>query len=856
MKRYLYTQSFEDEDDPVEFWKSDGQYTVHFKGLTTERKRSGTKCFKLDITIRDGSYVYWSIPVKFPVEGDLSFSAHLLLGKENTGSAGLGLDLEILPVGRSAQEAFTVCQTTKGGWTRIAGDVAKLRTRVTRWLMQRPNWPWPATAENTSAYATRIGLFLYGKPGQRLTVYLDDLRIAGIVLEDAAYRKELTRRWRPVKDQVAAKLASWEQILADCAQQMRALPSPSSATDRLLRAKLQVELDRLGQQMEKMKRAGEIGALEREQTDSRIDQLPVILVNIRQIADLGDRELAVYVVPPISQRKILVNDVLVPGKLSEDLEVSATPGEYEPASFVVSALADLADLRVQATDLRGDSGIIPAAAVDIRVVKCWYQAGTAWVGNAQDKSRHVLVPELLLKDDSLVRVDLKNERNYLKVTRARGETAEKEEYIWISDPDELAHNGHPGRDPRIKDIEELPVADSAVLLPVTIQAGTNKQFWVTVHVPDPAEAGLYTGKISLSAGGRTLADLSLKLRVLPFKLAAPKTFYDLEKTFESSIYYHGKLNPKRPEGSISSEDKSRRQLSAELRNMFAHGVTNPMCNQGYGEELLREYLGLREATGMGGQALYVLSWCRGAVNASSDPKAVERIVALAAASGIPEVYFYGIDEATGEKLTAQRPHWEATHQAGGKVFVAGYATNFDAGMGDIQDLLVCWGAPLASEAAKWHSVGHKIWCYYNPQSGIENPEVYRRNFGLLLWQANYDGAATFSFQAAAGNAWNDFDDPVQRDFMFAYPTVDGVIDTIAWEGYREGIDDIRYATTLSLAIRKAKKSGDREAQGTALAAEKWLNELDTSRDLDAVRQEMIDFILRLENAGEPSSPAW
>ena len=26
----------------------------------------------------------------------------------------------------------------------------------------------------------------------------------------------------------------------------------------------------------------------------------------------------------------------------------------------------------------------------------------------------------------------------------------------------------------------------------------------------------------------------------------------------------------------------------------------------------------------------------------------------------------------------------------------------------------------------------------------------------------------------------------------AYPTVDGMIDTIAWEGFREGVDDVRY----------------------------------------------------------------
>ena len=128
LEPYRYAQTFEGEDDPVEFWKSDGLYTVHFKGLTEERKRSGTRCFKLDVTIEDGSYVYWSIPVRCPVEGELAFSAHMLLGGETTGTAGLGLDFEVLPAGRSAQEAFTVCGSTGGEWKPIEGDAAALRT--------------------------------------------------------------------------------------------------------------------------------------------------------------------------------------------------------------------------------------------------------------------------------------------------------------------------------------------------------------------------------------------------------------------------------------------------------------------------------------------------------------------------------------------------------------------------------------------------------------------------------------------------------------------------------------------------------------------------------------------------------
>ncbi|MBT9151496.1 MAG: hypothetical protein DDT40_01692 [candidate division WS2 bacterium] len=59
------------------------------------------------------------------------------------------------------------------------------------------------------------------------------------------------------------------------------------------------------------------------------------------------------------------------------------------------------------------------------------------------------------------------------------------------------------------------------------------------------------------------------------------------------------------------------------------------------------------------------------------------------------------------------------------------------------------------------------------------------------------------------------------------------------------MDDIRYATTLRLAIEKAKKSRDREIKKVAAEAEKYLEELDTDRSLDTIRLEIINYILKL-----------
>ena len=85
---------------------------------------------------------------------------------------------------------------------------------------------------------------------------------------------------------------------------------------------------------------------------------------------------------------------------------------------------------MKASELKGDAGPIPASAVDIKVVKCWYQSGSAWHNQKQDKSKRVLVPELLLNDETLVKVDREKQENYVKLRFPEGD-----KYVWISNPE-------------------------------------------------------------------------------------------------------------------------------------------------------------------------------------------------------------------------------------------------------------------------------------------------------------------------------------------------------------------------------------------------------------------------------------
>ena len=53
-------------------------------------------------------------------------------------------------------------------------------------------------------------------------------------------------------------------------------------------------------------------------------------------------------------------------------------GEFEPASLVLRAPSDVAQVVLKPSDLKGKADVIPASALDLKLVKVWVQAGCAW----------------------------------------------------------------------------------------------------------------------------------------------------------------------------------------------------------------------------------------------------------------------------------------------------------------------------------------------------------------------------------------------------------------------------------------------------------------------------------------------
>ena len=543
---------------------------------------------------------------------------------------------------------------------------------------------------------------------------------------------------------------------------------------------------------------------------------------------------AIRIVPAISDAYILDDDLPETDRGAQSISIVMAPDQFEPASFVVYAGDALPDLRVTATQLRDPQGrLMDGGRIDIRVVKRWYQRNFAYATNQADPRTRFLVPELLLRDDSLIQV--RDRQNFLKL--------ESGEYVDISKPGNLNGFGTPRP-------EDFPVRDAPTLQPLEVAAGDNRQFWVTAYVPPGAKPGNYVAEIILRSGAAQFLILPVAIEVLPFSLSKPRIDY--------SFYYRGILSNGWPNGSVSSEYKSEAQMLDDFRNMREHGIKNPTVYQPLASGALEKVLQLRTQAGIAADKMFYLGVdiAPSADVAKPDeyraqlPAKISSTLKIASAFDIRKVYFYARDEARDSHLLEQIPYWDTVRRAGGLVMAAGWRSessrpgNFDATGGN-EDLFNALGMPSRFESAQWHAKGKLIYSYQNPTGGEELPETWRRNYGLLLWQYDYDGAMPYAWQHSYADAWNDFDHMEYRDHNFTYPTIDGSIDTLQWEGVRAAVDDSRYLATLMDALESpAGKISPHAAEVRA-----WLQELKNAPlarlDLSSIREQMIGHILAL-----------
>ncbi len=115
--------------------------------------------------------------------------------------------------------------------------------------------------------------------------------------------------------------------------------------------------------------------------------------------------------------------------------------------------------------------------------------------------------------------------------------------------------------------------------------------------------------------------------------------------------------------------------------------------------------------------------------------------------------------------------------------------------------------------------GIEYWCYPNHVAG-ENDHTpaagARMTYGFGLWRSGFKALTPWIYQAVIGDPLNYLDGSAM-DFFNRTGDDGAPIPCVLWEAYREGIDDYRYVTTLTRWIDRARELGLDERADVAAA---------------------------------------
>ncbi|MBN1545802.1 MAG: hypothetical protein JW902_04000 [Syntrophaceae bacterium] len=341
------------------------------------------------------------------------------------------------------------------------------------------------------------------------------------------------------------------------------------------------------------------------------------------------------VAQPISDIEILPFVDPVPNTIKEKvISIRTRVGEHEPASIVLRAgKNDLERVDIEVTPLRRDSGneSVCPENIDLRLVKCWYQSGrNVFKGNSSGK---VLVPELLLHDDDLVRVNHEQQLNL------------------------------------VRNYEMLE--DALTLKPFSVDKKSNQQVWIDIFIPPGTLPGRYSGVVTFNI---LVSGTGHKERVrLDIDVAGPCNH---TLPIEYALFYLGWLNSSNVLGARS---KTEEQMFAEFLDMREHGLTNVALDHDYVVRSLPSWdfkkfdrvLRIFRKAGFTTNRLLYIDWrTRGIQSERAYREKLTSLVRLARKYGFSEVFVYNKDEARYEELIKGVSSFHVAKELGCKNFVA------------------------------------------------------------------------------------------------------------------------------------------------------------------------------------------
>jgi len=415
----------------------------------------------------------------------------------------------------------------------------------------------------------------------------------------------------------------------------------------------------------------------------------------------------------------------------------------------------------------------------------------------------------------------------------------------------------------MRDLYTLPPERSTVvsrfLLPyqeLDVPAGTFREYHLIVHVPDDAAPGKYAGHVRLRAAGRVPIKLPMQFEVLPFRLRPLE-----ERGY--GVYYRF------PATETSDEDWSR--IDAELADIRAHGANMLKCNLGVHYETvdgeaapsfaaLERGLEVLRKHGFRGPLPVETGAHHAARLLEYDPvadyadeaargrffqvvkRAMEGLVALSEKYGEFEFLPTHMDEVFGrERLERYMRLTEAVRQVPS---LRVYITLHNDPKRDVSEMMRACNPHVDVRCYNGHCMdswiragntfrdlkrdldesGDEAWLYHNIRGAFFPAEWTRLVNGYYMWISPMKVHVPWMYYSFQGNPFDATDGPRLRggDFAYAAPHPDDpteMVPTRHWVGFREGVDDMRYLTTLEALVEEHRGSAASDA------ARAWLEDL-------------------------------
>jgi len=405
-----------------------------------------------------------------------------------------------------------------------------------------------------------------------------------------------------------------------------------------------------------------------------------------------------------------------------------------------------------------------------------------------------------------------------------------------------------------------------------IPAHGNRTYYVTVHAPESQEAGVYRGRLTLTANGREFgADVAV--RVLPFALPEADValgMFGMGGVAPSTAYY--------PENEARNKADKERALAYARDVGFTHISIGGVTVMGYTNQQARlDFSAAQKEYAVAQQAgfsfidlhamhrtFYWAAHDEGELAKANGFNTVEGLIkgtfgpaiAQARALGLPDpIWCFGDEPPESAAAEYVKMHRRLRELAGARSTVcwspSGEKTRELLDVTGICDL----NAVSATDLARAKAAGNTIY--------LNNQGANRWAFGLYMWkahQAGVQGHRQFAWISGHADIYYPLDS-VEDDQGVVYADRQGRLRPVtALVRIRQGIDDYRYTLALAQAIEKGRH-GTAEQQKTAAEAQAYLDSVmtkirfeDTGRDrapqmseaeLDSYRARVQEYLSKL-----------